>query len=514
MLWFVHRIIKIKKEHHHVLPTVECILKAGKDKITAVGWLPCHHSNVRYTLTLKTTNGVHHIVSIENMEKRKKKSTIPKSRSPNYITMAEDSYNDVALWTVSVMYPILDILKMNIDTVFQRLTTNIENVCLRDSPHAIHLYNIPEAKKVIQAGLRQMGEVPYNNWEGFEARMKWQEETRYNTASLKKPLGTIYNLECYQNRWTSTQDLEHAATIAAAMTPHNTSLVLGSFSSSFVPRNAFILVRNTEDAYRVQCQLEWGYANIYMLHMNMTYRVTPQQLHNNTPASLGLYLVKELPQDLPHLFVAWSHLWGVEEWLTVLAKNPTRYTCVGRLDQVTAGRGQIFRDMVDSQKFPIINTTHVRTDNLIMVNTDDISEFVTAVTAKHGTVQCFADKKTVEQFSPVIDSNRRQLYNPIRIRSLRDQTETPGIRLPRVPLYEEYFTNNKCTHINKSIVPIRSFNGVHVHAAIYICSKYTTPFEIHVARTHAREALYIVNCQTCMFALDKKCKKRRTISLF
>ena len=72
MLWFVHRIIKRKKEHSHVLPTVECILKAGKNKMTAVGWLPCHHSNVGYTLTLKTTNGVHHIVSIENMEKRKK----------------------------------------------------------------------------------------------------------------------------------------------------------------------------------------------------------------------------------------------------------------------------------------------------------------------------------------------------------------------------------------------------------------------------------------------------------
>lgn len=510
-MWFVHRIVKILTKHKSLLPSVECILKSGKDKITVVGWLPCHHSDVGYTLTLKLkADGNSVIESIDDIVKTKKKSSIPTSRNRSYTEKAEQTYNDVALWTVAVMYPILDIFSMDIDAVFQRLTTNIENVCLRDSPHAVYLYRKEKAKEAIQAGLRQMGELPYDDWEGFEARMAWQRETRYDTASKKKPSSHVLNVECYQSLWTTSMEIAKARAVADALTPTTTTLVLGSLSPCFVPRNACILVRNTEDAYRAHCHLEWDYANIYVLQMGVTHQMHPNKAHSNTPKSLGLSLVRELPQDLPHIFVAWSHLWGIEEWLTVIDKNPQSYTCVGRLDQFIAGRGQIFRDMVESQHFPTSIQRHFFTDNVIMVNTESISEFVAEVTAKHGTVQCFAAQSVVCS----VDTKRRQLFNPTRIRSLRDPSSTPDIKLPRLPLYEEYCTTEKCTRVNKSVVPIHSFHGVHVHAAVYICSENTTPFDIHVARTHAREALYVVNCQRNMFAFNKTCRKRTTVHLF
>jgi len=502
-MWFVHRVIKIRQKHPHILPTVECILKYGKNKITVVGWLPCHHSNVGYTLVIDNNK----IMAIENMVCTRKKSTIPKIRSQCYIDMAEKSYNNIALWTVAVMYPIAEIFKMvNIGTVFQLLTSNIENVCRRGFPHAVYLYNAKMAKQSIINGLVQMGELPYDDFKGFETRMAWQLQTRYSTASFQKPsehVDKFDELVEQDNKWTTRREFETTRTLATALTPQNTELILGSLSPQFVPPRASILVRNAEDAYRAQCHLDWGYADIYMMD-------TKQSYYNNYNLALGL--VKKLPKNMPHLFVAWSHLWGIEDWTALVATNPQSYTCVGRLDQFPSGRGQVFRDMVESQHFNTTTTLHKMTTNVIMIDIDqeDIPNLVAQVKHKHKTVQCFADDHVVAS----IDTKRIQLFNPLRIRTLRDRQETPDIKFPRLPLMEEYFTNIHCTHINKSVISIRGFNGVHVRAAVYICSQHTTPFDIRVAQTHAREALYVVNCQHNLFLLEKKCKKRTTISLF
>ena len=187
------------------------------------------------------------------------------------------------------------------------------------------------------------------------------------------------------------------------------------------------------------------------------------------------------------------------------------YTCVGRLDQFPSGRGQVFRDMVESERFETTTVEHKMTHNVTMVQTDNIPEFVAKVVAKHDTVQCFAD----EHFQCPLDTKRIQLFNPLRIRTLRDNTDGTDPLLPGIPMVEEFFINTEtCTTLNKSVIPVYGFNGVHVHAAVYICSEDTTPFQIRVAQTHAREALYVVNCQTNLFLLTKKCKKRITISFF
>jgi len=502
-MWFVHRIVSIRKVFKHILPIVECVLKSGKNKITVVGWLPCHHSNVGYTL--KHNNLV--IQEIENIVCTRKKSRIPKVRDQYYIDLAEKSYSDVALWTVAVMYPFSEILNMDIKAVFQLLTRHIEHVCHRGSPHAVHLYDKTQAKKSIQRGLVQMGELPYIDWAGFEARMSWQLQTQWWTASLQKPSHHVQKLDQlveHNHKWSTLAEVDTARALAQALTPLNTKLILGSLSPNAVPPKACILVRNAEDAYRAQCHLDWGYAEIYMLQTNKIF-------HQNR--NLGLVRVKELPPDVPHLFVAWSHLWGIEDWTALIARsqNTTSYTCVGRLDQFPSGRGQVFRDMVESERFEITTAEHKMTHNVTMVQTDNIPEFVATVVAKHDTVQCFAD----EQFQCPLDTKRIQLFNPLRIRTLRVNTDGTDPPLPGIPMVEEFFINTEtCTTLNKSVIPVHGFNGVHVHAAVYICSEDTTPFQIRVAQTHAREALYVVNCQTNLFLLTKKCKKRITISFF
>ena len=501
-MWFVHRILKFVKYYPHVLPIVQCILKSGKKTITVTGWLPCHHSNVGYTLTLRTNNGSSDIQSIDDICCTNKKSQLPKNRKArsSYTVMAQKAYSEVALWTVAVMYPIWSILKMDIDAVFQSLTQDIEYVCRRNSPHAQHVYNAPEARKKIEAGLKQMGELPYNDWTGFEDRMAWQLQTRSHTAAYDKPSQHVRNLEFYQNLWTTTEEINAAQTIAEALTPTTTNIIQGSLSDEQVPKNACILVRNVEDAYRVHCHLNWGDVRILMLKLPYT---------QNARCELGIVNVEKLTDNIPHIFVAWAHLWGIEDWLALIATKPLKYTCVGRLDQYSAGRGQIFRDMCESSKFDTVMSTHVMARNVEMVQTNNIAQFVAQVTAKHKTVQCFAETAYNN-----IDTNRRQLKNPYRIRTLRNRDEAPDIKPPRIPLIEEEHSKEMLT-LNKSVIPVYSFHGVFVHAAVYIASEETTAFQIRAAQTHAREVLYVVNWQQhSPFALDRKCPKKNTIHSF
>jgi hypothetical protein len=58
------------------------------------------------------------------------------------------------------------------------------------------------------------------------------------------------------------------------------------------------------------------------------------------------------------------------------------------------------------------------------------------------------------------------------------------------------------------------FNGVDVHAAVFLCSESTTPFDIHVARTHAREALYILNPNQAFMSLNKECHSKLSVNPF
>lgn len=503
-MWFVHRIVKILKKHPHILPVVECILKSGKEQKTVTGWLPCHHSNVGYQLTLiPTTDGAYNIASIENMTCTRKKSKRPKFRKQpaTYCAMADAALDNVQLWTIAVMYPYWSIVHMDINTVFQQLVNNIEHVCRRGQPHAIHMYNTVLATQSIEAGLRQMGELPYNDWVGFEARMAWQLQTRYNTAAIQEPSKHIDHLQFYNNVWTTTQEIETIRTITTAMTPNNTNIILGSLSPTVIPVRSCIVVRNAEDAYRVHCHLDWRHADIFMLDIG---RYSYHEL-----ANLGIVTVQTLPARAKHVFVAWSHLWGLDQWLQLIAKTPMSYTCVGRNDQYTVGRGQLFRDLCESKQFETTLTTHCATRNVVMVQTDSIADYVAQVVQQHKSVQCFADAPIGQE----LDTKRRQLSNPTRIRTLRDRHEAPTIKPPRLPLMEEPYTTEDCAKLNKSVVDIRSFNGVHVHAAVYICSKDTTPFQIHVAQTHAREALYVVNCQTCLFSLRKISPTKITIPL-
>ena len=125
-MWFVHRILKRICFHGERLPTVECVLRSGSKKITVIGWLPCHHSNIGYHLILqkRANTNIFNIASILDMTCTKKKSSLPKFRSPeyeDYKKIAQSSYTDVALWTIAVVYPFWSIKHMNVKSTFQTL---------------------------------------------------------------------------------------------------------------------------------------------------------------------------------------------------------------------------------------------------------------------------------------------------------------------------------------------------------------------------------------------------------
>ena len=513
-MWFVHRILELMYPHHSVLPTVRCILRQGKDKRTVTGWLPCHHSNVGYNLEFSQSrvNRQHYVIdAIIDMKCCRKKSSLPKVRLQprfnNYNELAGQSYSNLALWTLAVVYPSWEVVNMDIGTVFKRLVDDIENLCCRNVPHAIHVYNAEKAKVAINAALQQMGERPYNDWAGFEARMDWQMKTRSRTASVDKPSEHVRNVERYGKLWTTTEEISAARKIGEAMTPQNTTLIVGSLGPVTTPEGSCIVVRNLEDAYRVQCQVDVRQRQVYMVQAPSTRRLKKEALER-----LGVSCVQQLPNQIQHVQVAWSHLWGIEDWLALIATLPQSYTCIGRLDQYTSGRGQVFRDMYDTPSFPRTTVQHRMTHNVREIRTNNVEAEIAQIIDAHPSVQCFTDGRS--RIESNIDTGRRELNRPYRIRTLRKPEEAPTIRKPRRALQEECWQDESCLHKNRSVVPVNSFDGVDVHAAVFLCSESTTPFDIHVARTHAREALYILNPNQAFMALRKECPYTPSVSPF
>ena len=502
-MYFVHRIIKFLYDNgSSLLPTCEFVLTKGSNKITVTGFLTCHHSNIGYEVNLSGNR----ITSIISMKSIKKKSLLPKLRDrrfPNYEQRATEALTYMALWVVSVIYPIYELKKMDIDQQFQLLTNDIENLCKRGVPYAQHLYNLDKATDCIKQSLIIMGEKPYNDFIGFKQRMLWQKQTQYDTASYNNSLGTDFfgkpvcysDLKKYKEVYSTQIDIDTTLKLASVFTPESTTLIRGSINTGI---SGDIVVLNLEDAYRVRCQ---STCPIYMM-------TRP----NLTPAKcrkLGIGDIKLLPSGLLHINVAFCHLWGMKDLTKLIQFQVQSYTLIGRLDQYPRGRGQFYRDMVECGKFRTEITKHVGTDNVIQITSTDIPATIAEISSKHGTIQCFASEK----LDYVVDTGRRKLLDPFRIRSLRPRKDALWIKAPRVPLYEECYTTVEELGDNCSVTNVRSYCGVHTHACVFICSDKTTAFDIAVAKSHCREALYLINGGN-YFLLENKCQSRCTVNPF
>jgi hypothetical protein len=492
-MYFIHKInqflFRNKNEHGgKLLPDCEFVLTRKSKKITVSGFLPCHHSNIGYELAIEN-NKIKYIIAIKTI--KGKASILPDLRSfkhPNYELIANEALNWVGLLVCSVIYTSWNLKKIDIDTQFKMLCVDVERSAIRGFPHACHLYNVERAIECIENALIIMMELPYNKMEAFRARMKWQLTTRNNTATKTKPkpagVQDYFGKEPvelieYNGVYCTEASVRVVEKLAAIFNPKTTALVQGSLQAL----TGNIVVLNVEDAYRVKCQTGTA-CNIYMM--------IPHEFNKDKCRNLGLVDIKQLPHDLDHVNVAFAHLWGVEEWTQLATFEALSYSIIGRLDQYPRGRGQFFRDMLESNRFPSKITRHFGTDNVICVQSSDIVDYVAEICSKYDTVQVF----NTDNVSLGIDCGRRQLFNPKRIRSLRDRTEAPDIRLPRMPLHEETYTYQKHTCLNKhnaSEINVRKFQGVPVHVGVLICSENTTAFDIGLAKSHCSQALHVIN---------------------
>lgn len=509
-MWYIHNVTRLYFPDKTLLPIADFVLTDGTIQKKFNGWLPFHHTHVGYELILKGNR----IVQVSNMKtdsKRKQKTSIitktarrigkgkfaPKQYTKErYLDQANKAYESMALWVCAVVYTHWELRQIDIEQVFLELTQNVEHLVQAKSIafRPRFLFDKDHAKILIQKILHQMGEVPYNDWQGFEARWAWQKQL--DTAAREKPSEHIPHLEKYQDLWTTTENIEQARALASALRPDNVTLIVGSPCPSIITdKNAIIVVRNLEDAYRWKCEVDWGI--LCLLHVPFTAE---------RRAELGVADVQELAFG-QNIYIPWAHLWSQSQWLAVVAKHCQHITAIGRLDQWPMGQGQIFRDMLESKKFDTSKCYHAATDCVEMVETKNIQEFVKCVQQKHKVVQCFG-------VSNDIDCDRVFLTKPYRTRTKRpiEDTDFSGTCQP---LYEELRVHAPDTiKGNASVQPIRYYKGLKVPAGVYLCSEQTTPFDIHVARTYCKDILYIVNCTTCLFAMQKIAPARVTINPF
>lgn len=505
MLWHLESIKKIIFIYEHVLPTIQCVLSDGSTKRTVEGWLPCHHQDVQYELVLSTRGKIVSIVDMARGPKKKRglitktmkrigssKKFAPRRYKPDtYLEQAEKAYEWTALWTCSVIYSSWDIQRMDINQTFGCLNKDIESICQHTSIASrprFFQYNT-DVKRIMKKALRQMGKPERTDWAGFDARLKWATST--DTASKETLPSHIRNVQHYQELWTTVENIAEAKRIGTAFRPDNVTLVIGSPCPSIVDRNAFVVVRTLEDAYRWKCEVDWG--TICLL--------TEPTCSRERLVELGVSDIRPL-ESKKVLYMPWAHCWGQREWLSLAEIGFEHVTCIGRLDQWPLGRGQVFRDMVTSKQFDSSTCLHAATDCVHMVHTDDLQATVDKVRDIFKVVQCFSNEPRDD-----IDCGRRLLTKPFRIRTLRPSSD--------VDLYEEQRVHEPDRIVkNVSVKHPRAYRGLKVNAGVYICSDKTTPFDVHVARTYCRHALYVLNCKTCLFSMHKEAPPRITINPF
>ena len=487
MPWTIALVQHLWSDHPGKLPGGKFILTDGHVTREAGGWLPCHHRNIAYQLDFKRNGDILKIVGMERLKNKQKPKVLAKAfkygiTRAEYNVKADIAYRDPATWTIAVLYPQWSVANMNFQHTYQRLCHDTEQLCNRYSDISIpHLhYNKEQALATLNSA-----DLPNKNLEGVGARMDWQIQTKYNTASLKSPGKHIRNLQKYQDLWTVQEEIEAVKTIRNAIRKENCDIYLGTPYQM----EGVVVVKTLEDAYRIQCYTE--VKKIAMLSV---------PYDQDTRDGLGLSNVVEL-QKGEHVCIPWAHTWGIKDWLALIQREPTHYHCIGRLDQYARGRGQIFQNMMDAE-WSFTRGLHHKVPVVEMITVDDVAEFVRSIRAK--VIQCFSSNKWEN-----IDTGRRWLTKPRRIRTL---TEREDVEHPRIPLVEEEFTLN--TGKNASVVPCWSYEGLPVEIGVYLCCPKTKPFDVHVARTHCRYKLYVVNCTTCLFGWENKVAKRITINPF
>lgn len=511
-MWFIEKITRIHFPDDSLLPKCQFLLSDGTTRKDVEGWLPCHHTNVGYELQL----GSHRIYAIIDMciDKQKKQKTkivtetarkiktqkhfAPKQmNAETYRSKAMAAYTSVALWVCSVVYSHWELRHLNIAKTFQELSNDIESLLQPDSLASRPKFIFQPSEKtktLIQRALRHMGELPYQDWEGFEARREWHLTMKTATGMRKKPPDHIRRLERYQDLWTTSYLIEEAKQLKLHFRPDNVTLIQGSPTPLNIPHDAHIVVKNVEDAYRWKCIVHHGIVHVLENTFKMRRLI-----------ELGVSDVKCLRQGQT-LYMPWAHTWGQQEWLRLATFNPTHITCIGRLDQWPNGRGQTFRDMLSSAAFDVSTGIHTAVNRVQMIETQDVRTFVAEIQRKHKVVQCFTEQNTTPYSD--IDCGRRFLKTPKRIRTLKPGNVNGA-------LYEElkiHFPDRQ--EGNASVQNIRTYKSLVVPAGIYLCSDKTTPFDIHVARTFCKDILYVVHCTTCLFAMQKIAPLKCTINPF
>jgi len=495
-MWGIHNFEfdKYDNKRPDLLPCGLFTLCHRKQKIKASGFLPTHHSDVDFELILSKPNNkqIHKILGIIHIKCNKKKkqkykqfaNKLPKQKQQQYLSMAEHARKSIALWTLATVYTYYT-LPTDIDGTFNKLVNDFTDICRRGAPSNIRelIYNYEKSVATINRGLVQMGELPKaREWAKLKELHKWQRQTRYSCASSIKPSLTF--VENYKGKWVEKQDIEIHQAFVQHFRPDNTTLIQGSPSPSSIPSDAIVIVRNAEDAYKWKMRI-----------LNTQQIYTPKIWFEKTAAPRGLLDLKTMPFNQPHVFIAYAHLWGQEDWQRLMHANHTSYTLIGRLDQFPSGRGQLFRDMCESKQFGTDLTRHTGAEVVEMTTMDCID----AIVQKHGTVQCFYNGTETLN----IDTNRRHLTKPFRIRTLKPKPDDRSL------VHEEETTTG--IGKNASVVNVRNFCSIPVNAGIFICSDESQSFDIHAARTHCLQVLYIIGEPPSMFAIQRRPPARNTI---
>ena len=493
-------------EHTALLPRVAVNVSDGQTSLLLTGWLPFHHRSVTYVLRITTPRqGKARILEVVSVTRKdlKDSSSIPSTFTKmkrvarlsefaykEYIARTKAAYASGPLWRLCTLYSYWRLKDMDLVAADAAIAARLLTLCDRESLwcHRDVMYHTGRARRLLQKGAAVYN-MPFDV-QAFDTLMDWQRATMTDTAVRVRPEHSPEGLQCYQGKWTSSAEIARAKTIGQAFAHANA--LLGSPCPSNIPEDAIVWVRCLEDAYRWKCWVDWG--RLCLLEL------PGPELR----ARYGLTDVQPIKRGTEPVYIAWAHLWGVEEWCAVAPFVEKRtVTCIGRLDQWPRGRGQVFRDLTTVRH---TRTYHRGCENVMQAQTDDVRAYVACLCQKHPLVQCFADAP--EDWSS-IDTGRLWVSGPRRIRTVCTR-QAHNI----ASVYEEAKPQRPYTGTNASVIKARAFHGLPIPVSVYLCGPETKAFDVHVARTHTRDLFIVLNCTTCLFVFEHRTPKKVTIHPF
>ena len=205
-----------------------------------------------------------------------------------------------------------------------------------------------------------------------------------------------------------------------------------------------------------------------------------------------------------------AHRIGLDEWVYLMNNMPSPPSLlIGRLDQYSKGRGQLFRDLLSINK-NVLNRPNPVCDNILCMTMDEWEQKDIEVNQIFYSSDSIMTKARERKFEK--NMNRVWLYKPKRVRTIE------FIRKKVIRFVENDLEQDR--HLNmfqwNDANYIKSFQSIgRINNAMVLVDKMKD-FDLYTIRTYVSDTIYLVGeCKPSIpgISIDEAPKRNTSLNM-